>query len=150
MRAAPISLTNYFVSNLEFKTNQAFDPEKASVIEIDDLELENEAKPRIENRRSWEVTLRIKLGDRPGRNLPCTIAIGIVGSVDVDQSVKEENIERWVQINGTSLVFSVAREIVRAITSRGPNKSSLSGDGEMGQSSLLTLDWRLFSTCCCT
>jgi preprotein translocase subunit SecB len=125
MRAAPISLTNYFVSDLEFSVNQAFDPEKVSTIEIDDLELQNEKKPKTEDRRSWDVTLHIKLGERPERNLPCSIAVKIVGSVAVDQSVKEENIERWVEINGTSLVFSVAREIVRAVSSRGPNKSIL-------------------------
>ena len=36
-----------------------------------------------------------------------------------------ENVERFVGINGASLVFSAAREILRAVTSLGPNGAVL-------------------------
>jgi len=44
----------------------------------------------------------------------------MIGFIRVADSVTEENIERFVRINGTSLIFSAAREIIRAVTSRGP------------------------------
>jgi preprotein translocase subunit SecB len=119
MRPAQIALTSYFVRELQFSENQAFDAQKISTIEIDDLQLTHEAKSKTEDRRSWELTLRIAVGAAPERNLPCSFLIEIIGLVRVDQSVKEENIERLIGINGISLVFSVAREIVRAVTSRG-------------------------------
>jgi preprotein translocase subunit SecB len=121
MRAAQISLVEYFVLDFQFKANEAFDPEKAaSVIQVEDLDVKEDAKAKSENRRSWEVTLRIGLEPRPDRNFQGSFAIRLTGQIEVDQSVKDENIERLVQINGTAVVFSVAREIVRAVTSRGP------------------------------
>jgi preprotein translocase subunit SecB len=125
MRAAPISLTNYFVSELQFQSNRTFDPKNPFEIKIEDIDVKKDAKPSTEDRRKWEVTLEVKLIERPERNLPCNLALEMLGLVEVDQSVKDENIERFVQINGVSLVFSAAREIVRAITSRGPNGSIL-------------------------
>jgi preprotein translocase subunit SecB len=125
MRAAQISLTNYFVSELQFKANQAFDPDKPSSIGVDDLKVTDEAKPKTENRRNWQITMRIVLNEDVAKNFLCSFAVEIVGSIDVDQSVTEENIERFVHINGNALVFSAAREIVRAVTSRGPSRSIL-------------------------
>jgi preprotein translocase subunit SecB len=125
MRAAQISLTNYFVSELQFQSNRTFDPQNPLEIKLEDLDVTKDAKQSAEDRRKWEVTLQVKLVERPVRNLPCHVALEIRGLVEVDQSVKDENIERFVGINGASLVFSAAREIVRAITSRGPNGSIL-------------------------
>jgi hypothetical protein len=51
--------------------------------------------------------------------------VEIIGFVRASPLVKEEDIERLMRINGTSLVFSAAREIIRAITSRGPFKPIL-------------------------
>jgi preprotein translocase subunit SecB len=121
MRAAQISLTNYFVSELEFTTNLAFNGEKPWTIRVEDLDVKKETKPTSEDHRKWEVSLHVKLIERLERNLPYNIALKILGFIGVDESVKNENIERLVEINGASLVFSAAREIVRAITSRGPN-----------------------------
>jgi preprotein translocase subunit SecB len=125
MRAAQISLTNYFVSELQFKANQAFDPEKSTLIGIDDLKVTDDVKPKTESRRNWQITLRIAVGENCDRNFLCSFVIEIVGSIDVDQSVKDENIERLVYINGKALLFSAAREILRAVTSRGPSRSVL-------------------------
>src|SRR5229473_2734839 len=125
MRAAQISLTNYFVSELQCRSNPAFEPQKPSEITIEDLDVKKDEKRSAEDPRKWEVTLRVKLIERPARNLPCNVALEIRGLVEVDQTVKDENIKRFVEINGASLVFSAAREIVRAITSRGPNGSIL-------------------------
>lgn len=125
MRAAQISLTNYFVSELQFTANQAFDSDKPSRLEIADLQLTRAATAKTEDRRNWELNLRVALNASPERNLPCSFVVSIVGFISVDSSVSDENVERFVNINGTSLVFSAAREIVRAVTSRGPFRSIL-------------------------
>src|SRR5438552_880447 len=125
MRAAQISLTNYFVSELQFAANQTFDPDKTSCLEIEDLQVTHEATAKTENRRSWQLTLRVALNAPSERNLPYSFLVSVVGFVTVDQSVKDENVERFVNINGASLLFSAAREIVRAVTTRGPFKSIL-------------------------
>lgn len=120
MRPAQISLTKYVVNEFQLKVNKAFDSQKPTVVHLDDLQLSPEATPLSTDRRSWKVALQLALEAAPERNMPYTFSIEVVGTVLVDQTVKDENIERFIQINGMSLVFSVTREIVRAMTSRGP------------------------------
>jgi preprotein translocase subunit SecB len=120
MRAAQISLAKYSVTEFQFNVNRAFDSQKPTVIQVDDLELTREPTMLAADRRSWKVTLRLTLNAPPERNIPYSFRVEVEGTVLVDPTVKDENVERLIQINGTSLVFGVTREIIRAMTSRGP------------------------------
>lgn len=120
MKAAQIELTDYFVADLQFTANRDFDTENPFTARADDLQVTNQANPKQDEPRSWQITLRIALNAAPDRNSPYSFLVEMIGFVHVAESVNEENIERLVRINGTSLVFSAAREIVRAVTSRGP------------------------------
>jgi len=121
MRPAPISLTTYFVRELQFKLNESFQPSTPYIPVIEDLDLTPSATAKAEDRRIWDVGLRLELNPALGRNAPYRLLIEVAGIVQVDSSVAEQNIERFVQINGTSVLFGAAREIVRAVTSRGPH-----------------------------
>jgi preprotein translocase subunit SecB len=125
MRPASISLTTYFVRELQFKLNDSFERLRPYIPTLEDLEVTTDAVTKTEDRRSWELCLRLALNPAPERNSPYSFLIEIAGIVQVEASVKDENIERFVRINGTSLLFSAAREIVRAVTSRGPHGSIL-------------------------
>jgi len=125
MKAAQIELTNYFVSDLQFTANHGFDAEKPSTIAIEDLQATSQATPKEDDPRSWQITLRIALNAPVERNAPYSFTVEIIGFIHVADSVKDDRIERFVRINGTSLIFSAAREIVRAVTSRGPFKALL-------------------------
>jgi preprotein translocase subunit SecB len=125
MRAAQISLTNYFVSELQFSANAAFNPGALTAVEIEDLQVVHDIASKTEDRRSWQVKLRVGLNAPAERNMPCTFLVEIIGFVHVAESVSEDHIERLATINGLALVFSAAREVVRAVTARGPFKSVL-------------------------
>jgi len=125
MRPAQISLTTYFVRDLEFKLNEAFEPLTTWGTSLEDFDVTAKATPKTEDRRNWEVTLRLAFNPPPERNSPCTFVIEVTGSIQVDASVKDENVERFVNINGVSLVFGATREIVRLITSYGVSKPIL-------------------------
>jgi preprotein translocase subunit SecB len=125
MKAAQIELTDYFVSDLQFTANREFDVKNPSTSTVDDLQVTNQASPKADDLNNWQITLRIALNAPPDRNSPYSFLVEMIGFVHVADSVKAENIERLVRINGTSLVFSAAREIVRAVTSRGPFKPIL-------------------------
>jgi len=125
MKAAQIELTNYFVSDLQFTANHCFDPEKPSNVAVDDLQVTNQATPKEGDPRNWQITLRIALNVPADHNVPYSFLVEMIGFIQVADSVKEENIGRLVRINGASLIFSAAREIVRAVTSRGPFKPLL-------------------------
>lgn len=120
MRAAQIQLTNYFVSELQFAANRGFDADAESTILVDDLQVIPTASPRQDSPREWQITLRIALNAAPERNAPYTFLLEMIGFIHVDESVTDERVERFARINGTSLVFAAAREIIKAATSRGP------------------------------
>jgi preprotein translocase subunit SecB len=120
MKAAQIELTNYFVSDLQFTANHCFDAQKPSNVTVEDLQVTNQATPKADELRNWQITLRIALNVPADRNVPYSFLVEMIGFIHVADSVKEESIERLVRINGASMIFSAAREIVRAVTSRGP------------------------------
>jgi preprotein translocase subunit SecB len=125
MKSAQISLANYFVSELTFTANRAFDTTKPSIIANSDYEITPRTAAQTESRRKWEVGLRVALTSTPEKNFPCSFMLDLVGSIEVDETLREEYIDRFVNINGVSLIFGAAREIVRAVTSAGPSKPIL-------------------------
>lgn len=125
MRAAQISLTNYFVSELQFAANHAFDAAAPTTLQINDLQVVHDVEAKTADRRSWQLKLRVGSNAPAEQNMPCTFLVEIIGFVQVAESVSEDHIERLATINGLALVFSAAREVVRAVTARGPFKSVL-------------------------
>lgn len=120
MKAAQIQLTNYFVSELQFAANRDFKMDDPSSVSADDLQVTHQALAKTENKREWQITLRIALNASPESNSPYSFLVEMIGFIDVAESVSDDRIERFARINGTSLVFGAAREIVKAATSRGP------------------------------
>src|SRR5919197_1963324 len=119
MKPAQISLTKYSVNELQFKLNKAFDQQRPTSVHIDDLRLQPELSAIEPDRRTWEILLRLSFDPPAERNIAYSCLIEVVGTIVVDPSLKDQDIERFVRIQGTSLVFSATREIVRAVTSRG-------------------------------
>jgi preprotein translocase subunit SecB len=124
MKSAQIEITDYFVSDLQFTANSEHDTNKPSKSSIEDIQITNQAD-QIGDPRSWQITQRIAINAPSDRNAPYSFLLEIIGFIHVADSVVETNIERFVRINGASLVFSAAREIIRSATARGPYKSIL-------------------------
>jgi preprotein translocase subunit SecB len=120
MKAAPIQLTNYFVSELQFAANRGFKADSPTNVSADDLQVMLQPLPKEGNNREWQITLRVALNAAPESNSPYNFMIEMIGFITVAPSVAEIKIERFARINGTSLIFAAAREIVRAATARGP------------------------------
>ena len=120
MKAAQIQLTNYFVSELQFAANRDFKLDSPSSVGAEDLQVTHQTSAKEENKRQWQITLRIALNASPDSNSPYSFLVEMIGFIDVAESVSDDRIERFARINGTSLVFAAAREIIKAATSRGP------------------------------
>ena len=120
MKAAQIQLTNYFVSELQFAANRDFKLDSPSSVAAEDLQVTHHASSKGENKRQWQITLRIALNASPDSNSPYSFLVEMIGFIDVVESVSDDRIERFARINGTSLIFAAAREIIKAATSRGP------------------------------
>jgi preprotein translocase subunit SecB len=120
MKAAQVQVINYFVSELQFVANRDFKKDAPSHVSADNLQVAQEVSANAENDRQWQITLRVALNASPESNSPYSFLLEMVGFVSVADSVSADRIERFARINGTSLIFAAAREIIKAATSRGP------------------------------
>lgn len=123
MKPARISLIDYFATDLVLGTNHAFTPDQPVKFEDKDFVvtptvLKNENAPRDGQR--WQVTLEIRHQPAPGVNFPYSYRVVLVGQFGVQDGVQSDDEERFVRIQGASVLYGMAREIVRALTGRGP------------------------------
>lgn len=123
MKLARINLIEYFATDLMLGTNNAFATDRPVQFEDKDLVVsvtakKNETAPR--DGRRWQVTLEIRHQPAPGVNFPYSYRVVLVGQFGVQDGVQSDDEERFVRIQGASVLYGMAREIVRALTGRGP------------------------------
>ncbi len=72
--------------------------------------------------RDWQVTLKVWQNVTNGKNIPYEFSVEVVGLFEISSvpGVEIKDPEKFVRINGSSLLFGVAREIIRNNTSAGP------------------------------
>ena len=120
MKAAPIILTEYFVTDMHISANIKFDPKQESPILFKDFQVEFGATHEPKDRRAWQLNLKIQLQPAAEANVPYRVSLDMVGFVKVHPDVTDDFIERLVTTNGASMLFGAAREIIRDATARGP------------------------------
>ncbi len=123
MKLARISLIEYFATDLVLGTNHGFAPDQPVKFEDKDFVVtptvrKNDGAPR--DGRRWQVTVEIRHQPAPGVNFPYSYRVVLVGQFGVQDGVQSEDEERFVRIQGASVLYGMAREIVRALTGRGP------------------------------
>jgi len=125
MILAPLQLTDYWLDSVQMHTNPDFNPLEHADLEIDAMEvdadvklIESEGPP--EAGTTWMVSLGIRQTIPAGKNIPYEFALQMHGVVAAHPSLTGETLERAVQVNGPSMLFGAAREILRAATGRGP------------------------------
>lgn len=123
MKAAPISLEKYFATDLAFTANPRFDAAQPVEAREEDFQVNVSAKPQpaAAEARRWQVELSIMRQPAKETNFPYAFRVVLVGQFKVEPWVKPEHEERMISIQGPSVLFGMAREIVRAITGRGPH-----------------------------
>jgi preprotein translocase subunit SecB len=120
MKPSPLTLRDYFVTDLSFSVNRSFDPKKPPSMRLDDLIIKRELSPRGDNPLHWSLTLRIQHQTSPDQNTPYSLALEMVGHIDIIEGFPEEKRHLMLEINGASMLYGAAREIIRSVTSRGP------------------------------
>jgi preprotein translocase subunit SecB len=120
MKNSPLQLKRYFVTELSLTANKEFDPKRETKLGRESIIVTPSLLPDTSDARQWQVTLRIQQQPGAGANPPYFCALEIVGFFRLQDDYPEENIEWMVQTNGTSVLFSAAREILRGATALGP------------------------------
>jgi preprotein translocase subunit SecB len=121
MNLAPLQLLDYFVHALHVEALGTYNPEKQQELDLESLEVKESCYPvGEENPNRFAVDLLIKQPAAEGKNLPYTYELHMLGFVEAHPGFPKENLQRMVEINGPSMLFGSAREILRTATGRGP------------------------------
>ena len=121
---SPLELERYFVSDQAVTARHVFSPEKDIETRVEEYSVSNEAirLPAVEDQsEKWQVTVHIKHQPATETNFPYDFRLTIVGIFRCAiEKAEPSHIERLMKINGSSILYGMSREIIRANTERGP------------------------------
>jgi len=120
MKLSPLQFESYVLTDLTFRARQDFIPNKELKFTESDLAVIPDVHPIKDQPRRWQVGLSIKLQPSPGTNSPYELSISLVGIIWVAPQLPLEKLDELVRTNGPSMLYGVAREMVRDLTARGP------------------------------
>ena len=127
MNVAAIQLNHYFVTDLAVKANLKFDPEKDVEGRMDEFLAVPKLRPMGDEEgtsRDWQVELDIRHQPGPDVNFPYEFRLELVGFFRVSEDLRNKGDadaeRRFVKVNGASILYGIAREIIRANSARGP------------------------------
>ena len=120
MNASPLQLTEYFLTELSFSANSQFQAEKGTGLNPNEFQVATEAQADKDKNRNWKVVIKLQYQPPADANTPYRFSVEILGFFLVLNGYPEEKIERLVKVNGPSMLYGALREIVKAVTLRGP------------------------------
>src|SRR6266496_5082283 len=133
MKPSQLDLQEYFVTALSLTANRSFDRQKSVKPCVGDLQVETILGPDENDKWHWQLTLKVSYRPGPDVNTPYHFSIEIVGLFQVSREVAESKAKWWIETNATAVLYSAVREIVRAVTSRGPYPALLLPTGTFYQ-----------------
>jgi preprotein translocase subunit SecB len=129
MTPAPLQLLDYWATTLRMDACPGYDPQDETKIDLDSIMVENEVKlldsPDPEKAGTqWLVGISVEQGPCHEANIPYTFSVTLQGVVlALPGGPEGERLERAVKANAPAMLFGVAREMIRALTSRGPHRA---------------------------
>ena len=120
MRPSALRLKSYIVTDVNVSANRAFDPDKDVNLGIRDLIVEPDCRKDDKNPRDWRIFLCVKDAQNKDSNSPYSFRIELVGFFEVEESVPAKTLDVFACVNGTSVLYSTAREVLRSLMSMGP------------------------------
>ena len=110
---------------MSFSANPSFDPDKEC-----ESGMEEFAVGTVVNRQaalegfpghSWSIEMQISQGIKQDKNFPYQFKLVIVGMFAfLNEDLAEEKETQFVRVNGSSILYGAARELLRSTTALGP------------------------------
>ena len=125
MRSSALQLRHYIITELSLAANRAFDPEKKVQLGLHDVLGKPECRVDQKDPQEWQIVLKLKHSQSTESNSPYFFMIAMVGFFAVDKSVPEAKVAEFVEVNGASVLYSTAREVMRSLMAMGPYRPIL-------------------------
>ncbi len=123
MTPSQLQLHQYFVPEFSMKARMDYDPAEPTEAKWEEFSVDSDIDPvsNDDDRGIWQVTIEIQQQSAPETNFPYEFKLEICGFVEcLNPDLDDEQKDRLVRINGVSMLYSIAREIIRENTGRGP------------------------------
>ena len=120
MKPSNLQLRLYFVTDLSFSVNSEFDSEKEVNLHIDNMVVESEPINKPDDEREWQIKMSVRHTQNSESNSPYFFAVELMGYFRIDESLPEAMVEKFAFVNGSSVLYSSAREILRNAMADGP------------------------------
>lgn len=122
MKLSPLQLIEYHVTKLSVEACASFLRDKPMDLDPSDLEVDADVKLLNDGEHPrWAVSLILRHEPKDGKNVPYRLTLEMVGLVSSFANKVDDAINHAVQVNGPSMLFGAAREILRDATARGPH-----------------------------
>ena len=115
----------YFVTDLLVKANKSFDESAPMNLTFEALQIESNVFAPQDKNGDWEVSLRLFYQGSEKVNSPYLFRVEVVGFFNVADSYPKQNAEWLVRTNAPTVLYSTARETLRAAMASGPFKALL-------------------------
>jgi preprotein translocase subunit SecB len=125
MKHSPLQLLRYLAPDVSCAANPGFSPEKPLDVVLDQFSVNavatRQQAPDNFTGHSWSVEMTISQKLKEGQNFPYKFELTLVGFFACHDGLPPTAEEdTFVRVNGSSMLYGAAREVVRALTSRGP------------------------------
>ena len=121
-KLAPLKCHGFFVTELMVAANPEYDKKKPNALLFGDLQIDSTAKPVSKkfDGRLWQVILQMQQNVGPDKNTPYNFSVTVVGHFEVHPKYPVGKAQQLVEINGSSILYSSARQILRDAMHNGP------------------------------
>lgn len=120
MQASNLRLEHYFLEELHFALNDRCDVEaieRETPLRAENVDVTVEAGQNPDNQLEWLFRLKIRLDDKESE-FPYDFTIKMAGFFNVSEGCEGNMREQLATINGPSLLYGAAREILATISAR--------------------------------
>jgi preprotein translocase subunit SecB len=118
--SSPLELNFHYIKELSFAVIGSYIDKNLSNVQVDSPQIAVEVKAEKVNGnlRDWRIEVLIETEEGTAAEFPYSFRTVLVGFFHVSDQWPDNRVEALAKVNGTSLLFSAAREALVTMTSR--------------------------------
>lgn len=121
---SPLKCCGYFVTELVLTANPDYDANKPSALDFKDLQVTSTAdvlpQEKEHQKPLWRLLLRVHQNIGPEKNAPYNFVLVLLGHFEVHSDYPADKAKQLAEVNGSSILYSAARQILRDAMNNGP------------------------------
>lgn len=119
---APLKCHGYFLTGLMLVANPEYDKKKSTLLKFEDLKVDSsaDALPEEQGKKLWRVAVQIQQNVGADKNAPYNFSAALVGTFEVHPNFPADKAKQLAAVNGGSILYSTARQILRDAMHNGP------------------------------